>query len=122
MEVSTSVRVGNVPNVGHTHVSSSWWLMQSCNQAGLDYFKQQLKRPHWQPSNVLYSLVSPQQSTPCNLMQPQQFLLAIQFLSTPSILASLKAELPDYIAWVADTSADSPVLGWWRQNGSALHT
>ena len=58
-------------------------------------------------------------------MQPdaatvEQSLLAIPFLSAPSVVTNLKAELPDYIARAADTSADFPVLDWWKQNGSAL--
>ena len=50
----------------------------------------------------------------------EQSLLAVPFLSTPSVVTSLKAELPDYIARAADTSADFPALDWWKQNGSAL--
>ena len=58
-------------------------------------------------------------------MQPdaatvEQSLLAIPFLSAPSIVNSLKAELPDYVARAADISADFPALDWWKQNGSAL--
>ena len=48
-------------------------------------------------------------------MQPdattvEQSLLAIPFLSSPSIVASLKPELLEYTAMVADTSADFPAL------------
>ena len=50
----------------------------------------------------------------------EQSLLAVALLITPSIVTSLKAELPEYIARATDASANFLALDWWQLNGDAL--
>ena len=50
----------------------------------------------------------------------EESLLAVPFLNKPDIVASLKAELPDYIARANDITADFPALDWWKLNYGAL--
>lgn len=134
--VSASLRIGNTPNVhaiaqrlsgaqlADTRTQQLVAYAKSCVQPGLDYFERQLGSS-LKASLAAFKcakLFSPQK---IYTMQPdattvEQSLLEIPFLSTPSIVASLKAELPEYIARAADISADFPVLDWWRLNGGAL--
>ena len=59
-------------------------------------------------------------------MQPDALaidsLAAFPFLNTPSILSTLKQELPQYIAHSEDLSSDYDPLQWWKSKESVLPT
>lgn len=137
-KVSAAIRTAHTPNVQaiaqrlsgaqqsdprHQRLAA---YAKSCVQPGLDYFERQVG------SSLKSSLAafkgarmfSPQK---IYLMQPdattlEQSLVAIPFLSSPNgdVVSCLKAELPDYLARAADTSADIPPLEWWKRNAGAL--
>ena len=133
--VSASLHLHNAPNVHaiaqclsgvqlsdtRTQKLVAYRCVKSCVQPGLDYFALQLGSS----LKALFvafrcaTLFSPQK---IYTMQPdatkvEQSLPAIPFLSSPSTVASPKAELQEYIARATDTSADFPALDWWRLNG-----
>lgn len=116
--VARSLAPGNV-------IAQQQWTSyaMSCVQPGLDCFRANFGDDTNPPLNVFKVM---RYFAPARIFEIQpsasdiESLTALPFLNNSFVIASLKAELPAYLARATDVSVTTDITGWWKKNEELL--
>lgn len=116
--VAQSLAPGNV-------IAQQQWISyaMSCVQPGLDCFRDNFGDDANPPLNVFKAM---RYFAPARIFEIQpsasdmDSLTALPFLNNSFVIASLKAELPAYLARATDVSIRTDITVWWKKNEELL--
>jgi hypothetical protein len=116
--IAQSLAPGNV-------IAQQQWISyaMSCIQPGLDYFRANFGDDSKPPLSRFKAM---RYFAPARIFEIQpsatdiDSLTTLSFLNNPLVIASLKAELPAYLARASDVSITTDLTDWWKKNQELL--